>query len=215
MVDPKFDKQENFVINEKYNDEELQELDREDYYDDHSGILRKKYITPFAVGGIGLVIIVILFIVLLTGPKDTVDSKQLQSLETKLQQLEEKLAPIAGMDQTLDQLGKQEEKLNSISERFDSFNSTVSTQIDQIIKELGALHEKSSLSPTPQTQVTKKPAITGQQETKPEFHLVRPKDTLWGISRQYGLSLDQLRSYNKLGPKGTIRPGQKLKLTPN
>jgi LysM repeat protein len=214
MVDPKFDKQENFVIDEKYNEEELKELNREDYYDDHSGILQKKYFTPFTVGGIGLVIIVILFIVLLTGTKDTVDSEQLQSLETRIQQLEKKLASVAGMDQTLDQIGKQEEKLNSIGQRFDSFNSAVSTQIDQIIKELGALHKKSSQSPAPQAQQTQQAAITGKKEAKPEFHQVRPKETLWGISRQYGLSLDQLRSYNNIGPKGTIRPGQQLKLTP-
>jgi len=215
MVDPKSDTQENFVINEKYNEEELKDLSRDDYYDDHSGILQKKYFTPFTVGGIGLVIVVILFIVLLTGTKDTVDSKQLQSLETRIQQLENKLTSIVGMDQTLDKLGKQEEKLNSIGERFDSFNSAVSTQIDQIIKELGALQKKSSQSPAPQAQQTEQAAITGKKEAKPEFHLVRPKETLWGISRQYGLSLDQLRSYNKIGPKGTIRPGQQLKLTPN
>ncbi len=46
MVDPKFDNHDNFVINEKYHDEEVQELDREDYYDDHSGIFRKKYLNP-------------------------------------------------------------------------------------------------------------------------------------------------------------------------
>ena len=105
--------------------------------------------------------------------------------------------------------------MNSLGERFDGFKATVSTQIDQIIKELGALHQKSSLSPAPDAQQSQQPVITGKKETKPEFHLVRPKETLWGISRQYGLSLDQLRSYNKIGPKGTIKPGQKLKLTPN
>ena len=207
MVEQKFENHENFVINDKYDDEEVRELNREDYYDDHSDIFRKKYLNPLTIGGVGLIILVVLLVIFLSGPEDVVDSRQLQSLETKIQQLEKKLASIGVMDQALDRLGKQEQKLNLISERFDRFNSTVTTQIDQIIKELGALHQKSSQAP--------QPVKTDQKETKPKFHQVGPKETLWGISRQYGLTLDQLRSYNNIGRKATIQPGQRLKLTPN
>jgi len=207
MIDPKSENHENFVINDKYDDEEVQELSREDYYDDHSGIFRKKYLNPFTIGGVGLIVIVILLVLFLSGPKDAVDSRQLQSLEAKIQQLEKKLTSIGVMDQALDQLAKQEQELNLISKRFDRFNSTVTTQIDQIIKELGALHQQSSQAP--------QPVKTDQKETKPKFHQVRSKETLWGISRQYGLTLDQLRSYNNLGSKATLQPGQRLKLTPN
>jgi LysM repeat protein len=205
MVDPKFENHDNFVINDKYDD--ARELDQEDYYDDHSGILPKKYLNPFTIGAAGLVVIVILLVVFLSGPEDTVDSKRLQSLEVKIQQLEKKLASIEAIDQALGRLGKQEQNLNLISERFDRFNSTVTTQIDQIIKELGALHQKSSQAP--------QPAKTDQKETKAEFHQVRAKETLWGISRRYGLTVGQLRSYNNMGSDATLQPGQKLKLTPN
>ena len=207
MVDSKFENHDNFVINNRYDDNDVRELNQEDYYDDHSSIFQKKYLTPFTIGGAGLVVIVILLVVFLSGPKDAVDSRQLQSLETKIEQLEKKLASIDAIDQALDRLGKQEQKLNLISEQFDRFNSTVTTQIDQIIKELGALHQKSSQAP--------QPVKTDQKETKPKFHQVRPKETLWGISRQYDLTLNQLRSYNNIGRKETIQPGQKLKLTPN
>ena len=207
MVDPKFESRDNFVINNKYDDEEVQELNREDYYDDHAGMFRKKYLTPVTIGSVGIIVIVILLVIFLSGPKDVVDSRQLQSLETKIQQLEKKLASIGVIDQALDRLGKQEEKLNLISERFDRFNSTVTTQLDQIIKELGVLHQKSSQTP--------QPVKIDQKETTPNFHLVRPEETLWGISRRYGLTLDQLRSYNNIGAEATIQPGQRLKLTPN
>jgi len=207
MVDSKFENHDNFVINNRYDDDDVRELNQEDYYDDHSSIFPKKYLTPFTIGGAGLVVIVILLVVFLSGPKDAVDSRQLQSLETKIEQLEKKLAAIDAIDQALDRLGKQEQNLNLISERFDRFNSTVTTQIDQIIKELGALHQKSSQAP--------QPARTVQKETKAKFHQVRSKETLWGISRRYGLTLDQLRSYNNMDPNATLQPGQRLKLTPN
>ena len=207
MVNSKFENQDNFVINDKYDDEEVRELDQEDYYDDHSGILGKKYLNPITIGGAGLIAIIILLVIFLSGPNDAVDGKQLQSLEAKIEQLEKKLASIGPVDQSPGRLGRLEQKLSLISERFDGFNSTVTTQIDQIIKELGALHQKSSQTP--------KSFKTGQQETKPKFHQVRSKETLWGISRQYGLTLDQLRSYNNMGAKATLQPGQRLKLTPN
>jgi len=207
MVDPKFENHDNFVINDKYDDEDIQELNREDYYDDHSGIFRNKYLKPFTIGGVGIVVIVVLLVIFLSGPDDAVDSRELQSLEVKIQQLEEKLASMGALDQAYDRLDELEEKLSLISERYDSFNGTVTTQIDQIIKELGLLHQKSSQ--------TLKPVKSDQKRTTPKIHQVRAKETLWSISRQYGLTLDQLRSYNNIGPKATIQPGQRLKLTPN
>ena len=207
MVDPKFENHDNFVINDKYDDEDIQELNREDYYDDHSGIFRNKYLNPFTIGGVGLVVIVVLLVILLSGPEDAVDSRQLQSLEVKIQQLEKKLASMGAMNQAFDRLDELEQKMSLISERYDRFNGTVTTQIDQIIKELGLLHQKSSKA--------LKPVKTDQKQTKSKFHQVRAKETLWSISRQYGLTLDQLRSYNNIGPKATIQPGQRLKLTQN
>jgi LysM repeat protein len=207
MVDPKFEKHENFVINDKYDDEEVPELNREDYYDDHTSIFNKKNLNPFILGGVGLIVIVILLVTFLSGPDNDTKNMQLQSLEAKIQQLEKKLAAIGSVDQALDRVGKLEQKLNLISEKFEHSNSAVTTQIDQIIKELGALHQKSSQPP--------QPVKTDQKETKPKIHQVLPKETLWGISRRYDLTVDQLRKYNNMGSKATIQPGQELKLTPN
>ncbi len=219
MVDPISDKQKNFVIDEKFgndtfgedtfSDEEEHEFEQENGYENRSGISPRKYLTPYTIGAFGLVTIVILFIVFLSGPENSVDSKQLESIEARIQQLEQRLPPADTQDETRDRLDRQDEKLNSISERFDRFNTTISAQINQIIKELGALQQKSPPASSPQ-QTKSKP-----EPAKPAFHEVRPGDTLWGISRQYGLTLDQLRNYNKLGSKAAIKPGQRLKLTPN
>jgi len=39
---------------------------------------------------------------------------------------------------------------------------------------------------------------------------VRQGDTLWGIARRHGVSVDALRSWNRLANSSTIHPGQKL-----
>jgi len=41
-------------------------------------------------------------------------------------------------------------------------------------------------------------------------HTVSRGDTLWDISRRYGISVDQLCSWNGLAPRSTLRPGQRL-----
>jgi polyhydroxyalkanoate synthesis regulator phasin len=207
MVDPKFENHDNFVINDKYDDEDIQELNREDYYDDHSGIFHNKYLNPFTIGGVGIIVIIVLIVILLSGPDDDIDSRQLQSLESKIQQLEKKLVSMGAMEQAIKRLGDLEQKLSLISEQYDRLNGTVTTQIDQIIKELGLLHQKSSQA--------LKQVKTDLKKTIPKLHEVRARETLWSISRQYGLTLDQLRSYNNIGSKTTIQPGQRLKLTPN
>nr|HRC85004.1 LysM domain-containing protein [Thermoanaerobaculia bacterium] len=46
----------------------------------------------------------------------------------------------------------------------------------------------------------------------PEFHVVAAGETLFGIARRYGVSVQALQRANGLGRKGVIYPGQKLKL---
>jgi membrane-bound lytic murein transglycosylase D len=45
-------------------------------------------------------------------------------------------------------------------------------------------------------------------------HTVRSGDTLWGISRRYGMSVGELARVNGISTKSTLRPGQKLAVRP-
>jgi LysM repeat protein len=213
MVDSPKDTQEDFVISNGYDEEEEEDLGREDYYSRPTGVLQNKSNLPYIIGGVGLVIIVILFVIVLSRPSDVVDREQLQSLEARIQRLEKRTATIGLMNQALERIDKSEKELGLIMERIDRFESTLTTQIDQIIKELGVLHQKTGSSPTPKAQAPKPVAKTGT-EKKAKFHEVSVGETLYSISRHYGLTVDQLRKYNNIGPQDAIRPGQKLKLSP-
>jgi LysM repeat protein len=48
------------------------------------------------------------------------------------------------------------------------------------------------------------------QPTKRDFHLVQEGDSLFSISRRYGLTVDQLRTLNNMKPSDVIVPFQKL-----
>jgi membrane-bound lytic murein transglycosylase D len=46
------------------------------------------------------------------------------------------------------------------------------------------------------------------------YHEVRAGDSLWKIARKYGLSVEQLRRYNRLAVGDAVHPGQRLRLAP-
>ena len=213
MVDSPKDTREDFVISNGYDEEEEEDLGREDYYSRPTGVLQNKSNLPYIIGGVGLVIVVILFVIILSGSSDGVKLEQLQSLEKRIEQLEKRMTTMGVMDQALERIDKSEKELGLIMERVDRFESTLTTQIDQIIKELGVLHQKTGSSPTPKTQAPKPVAKTGTGK-KAKFHEVSVGETLYSISRRYDLTVDQLREYNNIGKDAVIRPGQKLKLSP-
>jgi membrane-bound lytic murein transglycosylase D len=48
--------------------------------------------------------------------------------------------------------------------------------------------------------------------TSESVHIVRKGDSLWSISKQYGVSLNQLATVNELSPQASLKPGQRLLL---
>ena len=214
MVDSKNNNQEDFVISKGNDDEKVEDLDREDYYGNHTGVFRQKSVIPFVIGGIGLIVLVILLVFMIFRPADVTGRGELKSLEARIQQLEGNLATIAVIDQVLDRLTNQEQELKLLSKRAERSKATFKTQIDQIIQELGKLHQKKAQTATPKAQAPQ-PSAKTKKEIKTRFHLVRAGETLFGISQRYGLTVEQLRSYNKIGPNAAIKPGQKLKLSRN
>jgi membrane-bound lytic murein transglycosylase D len=46
------------------------------------------------------------------------------------------------------------------------------------------------------------------------FHRVRRGETLSGLAEEYGVTVRQLQAWNALGSRGTIRPGQRLRVAP-
>jgi hypothetical protein len=107
---------------------------------------------------------------------------KIRSLERRIKQLEERLYSLDWIEARLDQI---EEK----NVQFTTFINT----FDRVTK----------LSRSSHSKVTK-------VETKPLYHQVISGETLYGISRHYGLTVEDLRRLNKLPPKGTIYPDQKL-----
>lgn len=56
-------------------------------------------------------------------------------------------------------------------------------------------------------------AVATSDATEPQYHRVRTGESLWTISRRYDVSMNQLRTWNGLGGRSVIHPGQRLRVT--
>jgi len=213
MVDASNKNREDFVISGDGDTDAQEDLGQENYYDNQTSLLQNKSNLSYIIGGIGLVVIVILLFMVLSGPSDDLDSQRIQALEKRIQGMEQVLATVGVIGQSLDKIDNNEKEINLFMERVDRFEGTVTTQIDQIIKELGVLHQKTGSAPAPKAKA-KQPVAKSPEPKKINDHEVKAGDTLYSISRRYSLTVDQLRAYNNIGKDTAIRPGQKLKLSP-
>jgi LysM repeat protein len=117
----------------------------------------------------------------------TVDSESyIRSLERRIKQLEERLYRLDRIEADLEQI-KEKNK-----------------QVSTFIKTFGTL----------ETSPNSNRAQTAQKKTKAVYHEIVAGETLYRISRRYGLTVDKLRSLNKLESGAIIYPAQRLLITP-
>ncbi len=217
MVGPHNDNHDDFVIRRDDDDQNPDDLGREADYGSSGDIYRKKSILPYVIGGVAILVLVVVVTLMLAGPPNGADANRMQAMEAKIRGLEKRLATIGAIDQALTRLDTQQEKLDALTRRLDQFETTVNTQLDQVIKELGILHQKTDRPRTAGKTAGRKtagPAKTVSAKKRPQYHTVAAGETLYRISRRYGLTVKQLQQYNNIGPKAAIHPGQKLRLSP-
>jgi LysM repeat protein len=78
----------------------------------------------------------------------------------------------------------------------------VATGLNNLQKKIDQFRQKKSQVLKPETIVKKAP--------KNRYYTVRPGDTLYNISRKYGVTVKKIRALNKLSDTAVIHPGQKL-----
>jgi len=185
---------------------------------------RPKSMKPVLIGGGILLVAVIVLLMFLSGAPKTAERDMIKGLETRLKGIEEKLAKLDWIDTGMARLERREKEMTSISDRMTQLEGTLSKKVDQLSKEVAkpAIKTPEPVAPKPESAVHKpetaapKPAAPAkiEKDSKTRVHAVQKGETIYGISRKYGIPADQLMKLNKLGPNDPIKPGQQLVLGP-
>lgn len=112
------------------------------------------------------------------------------------------LAPINGrLEQLENKIAQLEAQSTETKESLTTMNESITT-----LKEgLNALAQKIEKVSAQKQAVVQK---------KKQYHKVTQGDTLYSISRKYGISVNEIRRLNNLKQNQPIKPGQKLLVNP-
>ena len=141
------------------------------------------------------------------GKKDE-SVEDLNTLKTRIAQLEEKIFELSEKSKQIDHIaGKMYDMEESLSGTERLVQSLYDEQVE-LAKSIKQLAEK-----TASQRSTTKPSASRSSsvsKTKNRYYTVKTGDTLYSIARNNGISVDELRRFNKLSKKTVIHPGQKL-----
>ena len=93
-------------------------------------------------------------------------------------------------------------------------NSFEDDFVEEVLPENGvASTQPSQNEPLPEEFLVRTPGSAVQTTAVAEYHSVVKGQTLYSISKKYGISVEQIRAWNGLGNSNTILVGQKLKVS--
>jgi len=193
---------------------EINETADEDYLDErerHIWDRKKTSPIPLVLLGLGFFVMIFLFIVFLSKTTDIASKTTIVNIEKRLALLEERLGKIDEIDEKLILFDTQGKKFELFVDRFDRFETSMSLKMDIINKELYTSKKRGKKAAESKKPEQKK---ISKKITHLTYHEVKAKETLYQISRRYGLSVDDLRKLNRLTPETVIHPGQKLIVAP-
>ncbi len=170
--------------------------------------------------GIGIAVVagvVLLVMLLFSNINEPADLAHISALEQKIELLEQRVQTYDGVDEKVTRIWEQAKSFEKFKTRFDRSEASMSLRMDHLAMSLDALQKKTDETLKKVSTLEKVPAPPIAPASPPpvkkaavKTHTVVAGDTLFSISKRYNLSVDALRSINKLTKKAVIHVGQTL-----
>ncbi|MBN1106304.1 MAG: LysM peptidoglycan-binding domain-containing protein [Deltaproteobacteria bacterium] len=173
----------------------------------------------------GLVLLAILLVVFIGKTGNSPREDRYADLEGRIKRIEQKLVRIEMMDLRISQLEAKVTEFNVLimdkMERVEKglVRDRTSAEKQEAKPKLAEARAKAEAAPTPrnESEKAKAAAAAPPRETPAKaketlYHEVQTGETLYRISRTYGLSVDELMRMNNLAPGDPIRQGQRLRV---
>ena len=120
---------------------------------------------------------------------------------------------VSGKDKSAEILAQMEQKLAAVEQKIAALEKRqedlATGPIKSLAEKVELLEKRPIEKPKPQT-----PPKAQSVSPAKRYHEVKKGETLTGIAKRYGLSVEELRRINKLSPKAILSAGQKLIVSP-
>jgi len=164
-----------------------------------------------AFWGIGLIVLIAAFALYFIGG-DKASTEDLKSIRTKLAQMNKRVILLEGTGQKVAGFEDRIKGLQKSVAKLDASGKPVRERLDRLAKKIDGLQKRMASVPAEretELAIQKRPI----SKSKRPYHEVSRGETLYRISKKYGISVDELRRLNNLNQNQTIYPGQKLLVT--
>lgn len=196
------------AIDDDFDEDEYPNWEKQKKFSVKDTLLKKAEV-PFILVGAGLVVLIVVIFVSMTGKKNTIEVSRIEMLEQRLGAIEDRLFKLEGINIPAETIGEQNRTLDGLKLKISKLETDVATRMDQLSSDLAKLGKKAP-SVVRETPVVQKETPVKEAPAKTLYHQVRSGDTLFGIGRKYDVSVEELRKMNNLSQGKAIYPGQKL-----
>jgi LysM repeat protein len=187
--------------------------DNEEAYEDYDAyaalnrqsLLRKPFV-PYIAAGVVALVVILGFTMYSSNSQNGALSEEIALLTKRLDDIEFRLGNLEQANTGDAGLAALRTQTENLAQQVQNLETKLGQNLNQINGKLAALEksQKAAATTAPAASPQKPKAAT------PRIHVVKAGETLYQISRKYGVTVDQLKKFNKMGKEVTIRPGQEL-----
>jgi LysM repeat protein len=118
---------------------------------------------------------------------------------------------IGSLEQKITALEKQQAALQARLPA-EGAEAALTGKVDTLAQRVEALEKKpvAVVAEKPKAAQKEKAAASSAAPSGKKIHTVQKGETIYGISKKFGIKPDDLRKLNNLGAEDTVKPGQKL-----
>lgn len=171
--------------------------------------------------GIGVVIalaVVSLIVSIFSNLSGQAKSARINALIERIDSLEQQMKEMDAAEEKVTRIWESAKEFETFKTRFDRSEASTSLRMDHLAMSLDELQKKTDDSLLRVAELEKRATVhpktaaagPSQKMEKGKQHTVVAGDTLYSISRKYGLSMDQLRALNNLKGDVVLHVGQTL-----
>ena len=163
-------------------------------------------------GGAGLVVLIILILFLFLGG-DRGSKQDLSFIEARLGRIEDRIKNTGVQEDRIREIEEQQKAFRQSLLVMDRSLRTLKEDFNQLTVAYESLQQKKAPAP-PKAEVSQPVKKEATPQPKTGYHVVSRGETLYRISKKYGISVDELRRLNHMDPNSLIHPGQELLVSP-